>query len=261
MVGDSSPQTYTDPLHKESVQLNSQGVSFSESTHFRSEYMYIVMFKDGGTANPSPDISDVDVGSTAATELSGPARFLIFEHDSKTSSTIYWREACISELFLWIQMPRELIQVWKWQRNTAALDRDNESAGNCTECEESDETGAVGPAIVLPSDSAANLTAQDSTIRSGIATPVTRNEHNSVSLHNTVGSVTLPSRNRTPSFMPVGGKYSAEKLNLQSQNSNPTLTCKVLNAPCLTVLLVSVVVILSCTLCLIRIREDLILMP
>jgi hypothetical protein len=171
------------------------------------------------------------------------------------------------DLFLCIQMSRELVQVWKWQRNKAALDRDKESAGKCTECcggtvkngkntcdSASDETGVVGPAIVLPSDSAANLTAQDSPIRSGLATPVTRDEHNSRSPHDTVGSVTLPS------FMPNGARYSAEKLNLtsslQSPDSNQTLACKTLYAPCLNVVLVIVILILSCILCAILISED-----
>jgi hypothetical protein len=108
-------------------------------------------------------------------------------------------------------------------------------------------------------DSAANLTAQDSTIRSGIATPVTRDEHNSGSSHDTVCSVALPS------FMPDGARYSAEKLNLtsslQSPDSSPTLACKTLYAPCLTVVLVVVILILSCILCVILISEDLTLMP
>jgi hypothetical protein len=62
LMSDSSPQNYTVPLDKESDQLNSQGVSFSEITILTSEYMSIVMFKDGGTANLSTDFSDVDVG-------------------------------------------------------------------------------------------------------------------------------------------------------------------------------------------------------
>jgi hypothetical protein len=225
MMGYSSPQNDTDPLRKESDQLNSKGVSFSESTVASSEYMYSGRIKDGGTANPSPDISDVDAGPTTATELSGPSSFLMAGHDNKTSSTghlgaaVYEREAVFED----INAERINSSVETTDKDAEKfsgvlekpfkLDMDNERAGNCTECcgtvkngknacdGAGDETGAVG------ADSVANLTAQDSTIRSGIAAPVTRDEHDSGSPHNTVGSVALPSRDRKPTFMP-----SAENL-------------------------------------------------
>jgi hypothetical protein len=233
MMGDCSPPNHTDPLRKESDQLNSKGVSFSESTAARSEYMSIGRIKDGSTANPSLDISGVDAGSIPATELSGPSSFLILGHDNKTSSTghlrsvLYGREADSVDINAErinsnVEMTDEDAEKYSGVlEKPLKLDMDNESAGNCTGCcgtVQNGETGAVGPVTVLPSDSARNLTAQDSTVRSGIAASGTRDKQNSGPLHNTVCSVTLPSRDKTPSFMPDGVKYSAENLN-------PTCIC------------------------------------
>jgi hypothetical protein len=216
MMGKSSSQNNTDPVHKESDQVNSEGVSLSESTVATSEYTSIGSSKDGGTANPSPDNSDA--GSTAATKLSGPLRLLVGERDNKTSRSrhrrgaVYEREAVL--VYINVERISSSVEVTeedaeKYSGGLEKLlksDRLNESAGNGTECcgtvengaSASDENGAVGP-----SDSAANLTAQDSTVRSGIATPVARDEHNA-------------SRDKTPSIMPGGAKFSAEKLNERS---------------------------------------------
>jgi hypothetical protein len=49
MMGNSSFQNDTDPVHKESDQVNSGGVSFSESTVATSEYMSIGSNKDTHT--------------------------------------------------------------------------------------------------------------------------------------------------------------------------------------------------------------------
>jgi hypothetical protein len=239
MMGDTSPQNDTDPLQKEYDQLDSKGGYFSESTVATSEYVSIGSIKDGGTANARPDISDVDAGWTAGTELSGPSRSLVVGHDNKTSihrkGAMYEGDAVfgdtnVKRIGTSVEMPDEDAEKYSGSlEKPLKSDRDKESAGNCTECcgkntcdGANDETGAVGPAI--PSDSVANLTAQDSTIRSGIDAPMTRDEHNSGSLHNAVGSVTPPSRDKTPSVLPDGAKHSAEKLNatspLQSTDSN-----------------------------------------
>jgi hypothetical protein len=120
---------------------------------------------------------------------------------------VYEREA----VFVYINVERIRSSVEVTEENAEKhsdglekpLKSDRQSAGNSIECcgtvqngkNTCDETGGVGPAILLPSDSAANLTAQDSTVGTGIAAPVTRDEH-----HNTDGA-----------------KYSAEKWNA----SNP----------------------------------------
>jgi hypothetical protein len=265
MMDAFSRQNDADPLHKESDQLNSKSVFFSERAVATTEYISTVSNEDGSTANLGHAISRVDTFSNIpAKELSGRSGFLIVEQDNETRSRRGEREEVSADTSL----ERVSSSMEMADKNTEKysgvfderlkLDMNNQSAGNCSECSGTvrngknardsavDESGTVGQVKGLPTDSAANLTVQDTTVHSGISTPVTQVEHNFGSLHNTVALVTLSSWNKALFKLDVA-VVSAEKPNATSRSPDFKIsTRKVKFLASLSVFLYIVTVVFFC---------------